>query len=51
MTRDIYDTTVTLNTSSEGLLGISENMAANSQEVSANRGCFSSGRGDIRHHR
>ena len=40
-TRDIYDTTVTLNTSSEGLLGISENMAANSQEVSAKTGVVS----------
>lgn len=41
MTRDIYDTTITLNTSSEGLLGISENMAANSQEVSAKTGVVS----------
>lgn len=41
MTRDIYDTTVTLNTSSQSLLGISENMAANSQEVSAKTGVVS----------
>lgn len=41
MTRDIYNTTLTLNQSSKGLLSISEDMAANSEEVSGKTGVVS----------
>lgn len=41
MTRDIYDTTITLNSSSKGLLGVSEDMAANSEEVNGKTGVVS----------
>ena len=41
MTRNIYDTTITLNRSSRDLLEISEDMAANSEEVSGKTGVVS----------
>ena len=41
MTRDIYETTITLNRSSKNLLEISEDMAANSEEVNGKTGVVS----------
>ena len=41
MTRNIYNTTITLNRSSRDLLEISEDMAANSEEVSGKTGVVS----------
>lgn len=41
MTRDIYDTTITLNDSSKSLLDVSEDMATNSEEVSGKTGVVS----------
>ena len=41
MTRDIYETTITLNKSSKNLLDISEDMASNSEEVNGKTGVVS----------